>query len=79
MRYLGKITDNKDLVTKEYVDGLLAALAAVASSGDAEDVSIADSAGHFTATNVEDALAELYGSISGSGTLVTMNTWVATA
>ena len=79
MRYLGKITDNKDLVTKEYVDGLLAALADIASSGEADDVSITDSAGYFTSTNVEDALAELYGSISGSGTVVTMNTWVASA
>lgn len=79
MKYLGKIIDDKDLVTKEYVDGLLNALAAVASSGAAADVSIADSLGHFAATNVEGALAELYSAVSGSGTQVTMNTWAASS
>lgn len=72
MKYLGKITDDKDLVTKEYVESLIAAIAA-------GDVSIADALGHFTATNVEDALEELYSSISSGGTQVTMNTWVASA
>lgn len=122
MRYLGPVTNAKDLATKEYVDGadttgnaatstkwanaititlsgvtatgqtmdgsanvtipitaipssIITGLAAVATSGEADDVSIADAGGYFTATNVEDALAELAVSISGGGTQVTLNTW----
>lgn len=124
MKYFGKITDVKDLVTKEYVDAadttgnaatatklasaititlsgvtatgqsmdgstnitipitaipnsLITGLATVATTGEADDVSITDTGGHFSATNVEDALAELANAISGGGTQVVLNTWVA--
>lgn len=45
-------------------------LAAVATSGDAADVDIADTGSHFTATTVEGALAELATAISGIGTQI---------
>lgn len=43
-------------------------LAAIAKSGAASDASIVDAAGNFTATNVEDALAELHTAIGTGGT-----------
>lgn len=60
----------------DYIDSQIAAgdtaietsLAAVAKSGAAEDVSIADTAGNITATNVEDAIQELYTAIGSGGT-----------
>lgn len=60
----------------DYIDSQIAAgdtaietsLAAVAKSGAARDVSIADTAGNITATNVEDAIQELYTAIGSGGT-----------
>mgnify|MGYP003293375212 FL=1 len=122
MRYLGPVTNAKDLATKEYVDAadttgnaatatkwantititlsgvtatgqtmdgstnitipitaipnsLITGLATVATSGEADDVSITDAGGYFTSTNVEGALAELAAGSSGGGTQVTLNTW----
>ena len=43
-------------------------LADVATSGAAEDVTVEDTAGNFTATDVEGALAELYTAIGTGGT-----------
>ena len=124
MRYLGPVTNAKDLATKEYVDAadttgnaatatkwantititlsgvtatgqtmdgstnitipitaipnsLITGLATVATSGEADDVSITDAGGYFTSTNVEGALAELAAGSSGGGTHVTLNTWSA--
>lgn len=63
---------------KSYADSAVAAedalLASVAKSGAAADVSVADEDSYFTATNVEDALAELYKGIQtgGEGSVVTM-------
>lgn len=59
---------------KDAVDALNNSLADVATSGEAEDVSIADSGSKFTSTNVEDALAELVTMIDagGSGSVVTV-------
>ena len=60
----------------DYIDSQIAAgdtaittsLADVATSGAAADVSITDTAGNLTATNVEDALQELYTAIGAGGT-----------
>lgn len=60
----------------DYIDSQIAAgdtaietsLAAVAKSGAAGDVSIVDTAGNITATNVEDAIQELYTAIGSGGT-----------
>lgn len=60
----------------DYIDSQIAAgdtaittsLADVATSGAAADVSITDTAGNLTATNVEDALQELYSAIGAGGT-----------
>ena len=60
----------------DYIDSQIAAgdtaietsLADVATSGAAADVSIADTAGNITATNVEDAIQELYAAIGSGGT-----------
>lgn len=64
-----------DLTTSGAVPAAIAAvqsavdgLAAVASSGAAADVSVADEAGNLDATNVEAALAEIIGKISSSDT-----------
>lgn len=43
-------------------------LSDVATSGAADDVTITDAGGHFAATNVEDALSELYSAIGTGGT-----------
>lgn len=60
----------------DYIDKQIAAgdsaiessLADVATSGAAADVGITDTAGNLTATNVEDALQELYSAIGAGGT-----------
>lgn len=60
----------------DYIDSQIAAgdtaietsLADIATSGAAADVSIADTAGNITATNVEDAIQELYTAIGSGGT-----------
>lgn len=60
----------------DYIDSQIAAgdtaittsLADVATSGAAANVSIADTAGNITATNVEDAIQELYTAIGTGGT-----------
>ena len=49
------------------VNAISSSLSAVATSGNASDVTIADDAGHFTANNVEEALAELASAVSSSG------------
>lgn len=82
--YIGTLpvaSDYDDLI--DYIDKSIAAgdetvtglvttlensLADVATSGAAEDVSIEDSDGHFTATDVEGALEELYTAIGTGGT-----------
>lgn len=51
---------------------LTASLADVATSGAAEDVSIEDTAGKFTATDVEGALAEIATTIENLGGTVTL-------
>ena len=58
--------DRASMATITNPDDLAAlddSLAAVAKSGKAADVSIEDTAGKITATNVEGALAELQGNI----------------
>lgn len=60
----------------DYIDSQIAAgdlaitssLADVATTGAAADVSIVDTAGNLTATNVEDAIQELYAAIGSGGT-----------
>ena len=52
---------------KAAVDALDALLADVAKSGAAEDVSVEDTAGKLTATDVEAALAEIVGMIEDAG------------
>ena len=105
MKYLGKITDGKDLVTKEYVDsadttgnsatttklknavnigttGITSNPASFNGSSSvniavtdvpASLVSVVDSGNHFTATNVENVLAELFQDIP----TIVLNTWGA--
>ena len=65
-----KITTNANAITT-----LDNSLSSVAKTGKAADVSIADSSNNFTATTVEDVLAELAGKISDTGTAgkVTIN------
>lgn len=50
-------------IAKDAVDALDAQLANVAKSGAASDVFVADSGNKLTATNVEDALAEIVGMV----------------
>lgn len=58
-----KITTNANAIT-----ALDKSLASVAKSGKAADVSVADSSDNFTATTVEEVLAEIAGKISDTGT-----------
>lgn len=57
-----------DTTVTNLVTTLENSLADVATSGAAADVSVVDEDGHFTATNVEDALEELYTAIGTGGT-----------
>lgn len=45
-------------------------LSSVSTSGKASDVAVDDTDGHFTGTNVEAVLEELYQDITDSGTIV---------
>lgn len=68
-----KIAEAEDYAD-DAVDTLDNSLAAVAKSGAAADVSVADSSDYFTANTVEGVLAELYGDIQtgGEGSVVTL-------
>lgn len=66
--YIDKSIAAGDATVTGLVTTLEDSLADVAKSGEAADVSIEDTAGKFTATNVEDALAELYTAIGTGGT-----------
>lgn len=64
-------TDLIDYIDKQIAAGdtaVVSSLANVATSGEAADVSVEDTAGNLTATNVEDALQELYNAIGSGGT-----------
>lgn len=64
-------TDLIDYIDKQIAAGdtaIVSSLAEVATTGAAADVSVLDTAGNLTATNVEDALQELYTAIGSGGT-----------
>ena len=66
--YIGKSIAAGDQTVMNAVTTLDNSLAAIAKSGAAADASIEDTAGNFTATNVEDALIELHNAIGTGGT-----------
>lgn len=66
--YIEKSIAAGDATVTSAVTTLDNSLAAIAKSGAASDASIVDAAGNFTATNVEDALAELHTAIGTGGT-----------
>lgn len=66
--YIDKSIAAGDETVTGLVTTLENSLADVAKSGAAKDVSIKDSDGHFTATDVEGALEELYTAIGTGGT-----------
>ena len=66
--YIEKSIAAGDQTVMSAVTTLDNSLAAIAKSGAAADASIEDTAGNFTATNVEGALAELYTAIGTGGT-----------
>ena len=66
--YIEKSIAAGDQTVMKAVTTLDNSLAAVAKSGAAADVTVADAGGHLAATNVEDALAELYTAIGTGGT-----------
>ena len=66
--YIGKSIAAGDQTVMNAVTALDNSLAAVAKTGAAGDVSIADTAGNFAAENVEAALAELHAAIGTGGT-----------
>ena len=66
--YIEKSIAAGDQTVMSAVTTLDNSLAAIAKSGAASDASIVDAAGNFTATNVEDALAELHTAIGTGGT-----------
>ena len=72
--YIQEAAAAAEAAAKSYADNLDGALANVAHSGAAADVSIADANSKFTATNVEAALEELYDGIQtgGEGSVVTL-------
>lgn len=74
IHYIQEAATAAENAAKGYTDTLNSSLAAVAKSGAAADVSVADSDSYFTATTVEGVLAELYGDIQtgGEGSVVTM-------
>jgi hypothetical protein len=67
----GETTTGTDTVRATHPAGVAAAIAAhtgdTTDAHDASAISIADAGGDFTATNVEDALAELFASGGGGG------------
>lgn len=66
--YIDKSIAAGDQTVSNLVTTLDNSLAAVAKSGTAADVAIADTAGNFAATTVEEALGELYTAIGSGGT-----------
>ena len=66
--YIDKSIAAGDTTVTGLVTTLENSLADVAKSGAAEDVSVEDANGHFTATDVEGALEELYTAIGTGGT-----------
>lgn len=66
--YIDTIVAEAAAAGTDAVDTLEASLSDVAKSGEAEDVTIADTSGNFASTNVEDALQELYSAIGTGGT-----------
>lgn len=66
--YIEKSIAAGDQTVMNTVTTLDNSLASIAKSGAAADASIVDASGVFTATNVEDALAELYTAIGTGGT-----------
>jgi len=66
--YIDKSIAAGDQTVSNLVTTLDNSLAGIAKSGAAADASIADTAGNFAATNVEDALAELHAAIGTGGT-----------
>ena len=66
--YIDKSIAAGDATVTGLVTTLENSLADVAKSGAAADVAIADTAGNFAATTVEDALGELYTAIGAGGT-----------
>ena len=66
--YIDKSIAAGDETVTGLVETLDNSLATIAKSGAAADASIEDTAGNFTATNVEDALTELYTAIGTGGT-----------
>ena len=66
--YIEKSIAAGDQTVMNAVTTLDNSLAAIAKSGAAADASIEDTAGNFTATNVEDALIELHNAIGTGGT-----------
>ena len=66
--YIDKQIAAGDTANSAEVTALDNSLAAVAKSGAADDVSVEDANGHFTATDVEGALEELYTAIGTGGT-----------
>ena len=66
--YIDTLTAEAAAAGTDAVETLDSSLAAVAKSGEAEDVNIEDTAGNFVSTNVEDALQELYTAIGTGGT-----------
>lgn len=66
--YIEKSIAAGDQTVMSAVTTLDNSLAAIAKSGAAADASIEDTAGNFTATDVEGALAELYTAIGTGGT-----------
>ena len=66
--YIDKSIAAGDTTVTGLVTTLENSLADVAKSGAAADVAIADTAGNFAATTVEDALGELYTAIGSGGT-----------
>lgn len=70
--YIDKSIAAGDETVTGLVETLDNSLATIAKSGAAADASIADTAGNFTATNVEGALAELYTAIGTGGTNATV-------
>lgn len=66
--YIDKSIAAGDTTVTGLVTTLENSLADVATTGTAADVAIADTGGNFTATNVENALVELYTAIGTGGT-----------
>lgn len=69
MKYLGKITDSKDLVTKEYVDNSIPAAASTAPAMSSDTAAIGSSMNFARADHVHPSDTSKAG--------VTLKVWVA--